>query len=252
LSPTRQFGPSLAEDEPLATNRNVNESPDTVDVDVDTGVCEVSAEVQRHVDEARAEPQDELLSATIPLNDSPDTADLELQRALEVSAKMQRDADEARADAQMRLCSTLARYQAAVRPVEADGNCQFRAIAVHLCGDEGHHAEVRARVVAQLRELPSRYSHFVYEPFQDYINRMACEGQWGDNVTLQAASDAFNREIQVLTDNIDADCLLVRPAEDVDGLLQKPLRSVPQRVCVTFLTETHYDAAFLRREQSTL
>ncbi len=42
--------------------------------------------------------------------------------------------------------------------VEADGNCQFRALSLGLYGSEDRHAEVRANIVQHLRENPENAS----------------------------------------------------------------------------------------------
>ena len=42
-----------------------------------------------------------------------------------------------------------------------DGNCQFRALAHELYGDQERHALVRERVVTHLRENADSYSFFV-------------------------------------------------------------------------------------------
>lgn len=177
--------------------------------------------------------------------------DWELQRALEASAELHREVERARAKAIDRLRLVADRYRATVHPVQADGNCQFRALAFDLYGDEDAHEELRARVIAQLKAAPQRYMQFVHEPYSDYIARMARDGQWGDNVTLQAASDVLRCVIRVFTDRVDdnatdaGDCILVHPTEasSTEGLLQRPLWSVTKPLCVAFTTEVHYDAA---------
>jgi hypothetical protein len=149
-----------------------------------------------------------------------------MQRAIEASAS----------DARSRLQQSLDLYQAKARPVKADGNCQFRALAQQLYGDESLYASLRAHIVEQLKKECSHYADFVHEPFDDYTARMSKDCQWGDNVTLQAASDLLGSDIHIITDQIYNPHLLVQPRETVLGPAQKPL-------CLTFLTEIHYDAA---------
>lgn len=171
--------------------------------------------------------------------------DPELQRVLSLSGEMQLAIDIERAKARERLSRVADRYQATVHPVLADGNCQFRALSVDLYGDEDSHVALRARVVQQLRTCPSRYMPFVQEPYDEYVTRMACDGQWGDNITLQAASDALICEIQILTDTPGAESITLHPRQFAEGLVNKPLWSVLRPICVTYMTEVHYDAAHL-------
>lgn len=155
-----------------------------------------------------------------------DAADATLQRALLESA----------AEARERLKPIMHLYNARARPVQADGNCQFRALSLQLDGTEDNHASLRARIVEQLEKEPERYKDFVYEEYSDYVKRVAQVGQWGDNVTLQAASDVLGKEIRVLTDQPGAGCVDVSPSHMTSNAAEKPL-------CVTFVGEMHYDAA---------
>lgn len=164
-----------------------------------------------------------------------DGVDPELQWALLVSAS-EKDAGAAVADARERLKHVMELYRARAVPVRGDGNCQFRALAQQLYHDEDHHGAARARVLQQLKATPDRYMQFVDEPFSRYLERLACNGEWGDNVTLQAASDAFGVQIQVFTDMPEAPLVEVCPVGGAIHPAQKPL-------CLTFLTEIHYDAA---------
>merc|ERR1712187_877772 len=136
----------------------------------------------------------------------------------------------------MGLQHVLDLYHAKAKPVQADGNCQFRALSQQMYGDENYHGDLRARVIEQLESTPERYEDFVLEPYADYVKRMARHGEWGDNVTLQAASDVLGTDIHILTDVTGAEHIEVHPIPKVFSTSQKAL-------CLTFLTEVHYDAA---------
>lgn len=88
--------------------------------------------------------------------------------------------------------------------VLGDGNCQFRALADQLAPyyDQRYHDQVRALVVQQLRAYPERYSPFVTEDYDEWVDRMAADKEWGTEVTLRAAADAFGAEIHVFADNL--------------------------------------------------
>ena len=87
--------------------------------------------------------------------------------------------------------------------VDGDGNSQFRALSLGLYEREDRHAEVRANIVQHLRENSERYFQFVErgEVFVDYVNRIAQDGQWGDEITLQAFVEYYSRSVRVLSDN---------------------------------------------------
>lgn len=88
--------------------------------------------------------------------------------------------------------------------VLGDGNCQFRALADQLAPyySQECHENVRAAVVQQLRCVPDRYRPFVTEDYDEWVDRMAADKEWGNEITLRAAADAFGVEIHVFADNL--------------------------------------------------
>jgi len=137
------------------------------------------------------------------------------------------------------LARVLDKYQVKLRPVEADGNCQFRALSVQLCGDEAQHAVLRKRVTQHLRDRRERFEGYMLGEFEEYLERMERDGEWGDNVTLQAASDILSRDILVLTDRAGTSELLeLHPEIASEEEQRRPL-------CLAFLTEVHYDAVLM-------
>jgi len=158
-----------------------------------------------------------------------------LERALRESAELTEARDLSIALARVRLEGVMEMFQAKARPVEADGNCQFRALALQLHGDEAEHAKVRSATVEWLKRMQERYCDFVHEPYADYLKRMACGGEWGDNVTLQAASDMLYRDIHILNDQPGAERISIHPAHTVVSVTEKPL-------WLAFISEMHYDA----------
>mmetsp|Transcript_119427 Transcript_119427/g.223288 ORF Transcript_119427/g.223288 Transcript_119427/m.223288 type:complete len:204 (-) Transcript_119427:101-712(-) len=112
-----------------------------------------------------------------------------------------------------RLAQLLKRHGSTERPVLADGNCQFRALADQLYGSEDHHEVVREQVVQQLAADKDRYSGFVPGRFSDYLRDMSRDGTWGDHVTLQAAADALGVGIHIITDHMTDAFIEVTPSE---------------------------------------
>lgn len=163
----------------------------------------------------------------------------ELQNALLASAELQEAREKSAAESRARLATVLDKYQVKLRPVDADGNCQFRALSVQLCGDEAQHAALRKRVTQHLRDRRERYEGYVLGQFDEYLERMERDGEWGDNVTLQAASDVLSRNILVLTDRSGTSELLELNPEIASEEEQH------QPLCLAFLTEVHYDAVIM-------
>ena len=119
--------------------------------------------------------------------------------------------------------------------VDGDGNCQFRAIADQLYGSPDRYAEVRADIVEHLRSNSSRYSAFVPDSYDTYIENMGRDGNWGDHLTLQAASNVYGLEIRVYTSYDGNWERVIRPTDDgnIRGAIQ-----------LSFYAELHYNSVF--------
>jgi hypothetical protein len=163
---------------------------------------------------------------------------LELQEALEESRKLYDESEKGKDQKRERLRQVMKRHKAKLKPVEADGNCQFRALSLAMRGEETHHSSLRAQIVEQLRDNPDRYRQFVHsEPYADYLIRLEREGEWGDHLTLQAACDAFEVQINVFTDQ-PGGMMKLQPVQPAQVISQEPLY-------LAFMSEFHFDAAEL-------
>ena len=92
--------------------------------------------------------------------------------------------------------------QTGLRPVNVgdDGNCLFRALSMQLLRSENFYAAVRHIVVRFMKENAAEYALYIgQEEFNDYIERIARNCAWGDEMTVQAASRALNVNVHVVT-----------------------------------------------------
>jgi len=131
-----------------------------------------------------------------------------------------------------RLALLLETYGLKERPVEGDGNCQFRALSDQLYGSEAYHLDIRLRVVEQLQACKDAYCGFVPGNFEAYVMKVGCDRTWGDHVTLQAAADAFGVEVNVLTDYLTEAFIKVSPDQ----------RKTQKVLCLSFWAEVHYNS----------
>ena len=100
--------------------------------------------------------------------------------------------------------------------VLGDGSCQFRALAYELYGDQKCHADVRAVIVAYLEDRADDYSQFVNdETWPEYLVRMSKQDTWGDHLTLQACSDVYNVQINLITSYEERSYIRINPREQV-------------------------------------
>ena len=123
--------------------------------------------------------------------------------------------------------------------VAGDGNCQYRALAHQLFDNVELHADVRRTACRQLAAEADRYRGFVATEddvdYEAWVARMACAGEWGDHVTLQAAADAYGTRICLVTSYEDRGILRVEPAEPIEG-------EEPRTAWLAFWAEIHYSS----------
>jgi len=81
-----------------------------------------------------------------------------------------------------------------------DGNCQFRSIAHQLYGDANrYHDRVRQSIVNYMKTHASDFECYFDGGYNQYLKSMRCNGTWGDELTLRAASNNFNCNIHVIS-----------------------------------------------------
>lgn len=125
--------------------------------------------------------------------------------------------------------------------VKGDGNCQFRALAEQLYGDQSMHGTVRKVVAQQLRLFGELYREHVPGQYEEYCSAMARDGEWGDHVTLKAAADVYHTRIVVLTSYESACFTEIEPRQQRGD----------QCLYLSFWAEVHYNSLHLDDEWGT-
>ena len=189
----------------------------------------------RALDDAAAAAAAARLGAARPLLDASGRGARPLTARSSAARPPPRGAASERDPARGALRARLRAFGLAEEEVEGDGNCQFRALSAQLWNDGGRaHGEARGRVVAALARAPERYRPFVAdEPWDAYLARMARDGAWGDHVTLQAAADALDARVHVLTSYDDAGYLQIVPHANPRA---------PRTLWLSFWAEVHYNS----------
>eukprot|EP00262_Sarcandra_glabra_P017073 TRINITY_DN5730_c0_g1_i3.p1 TRINITY_DN5730_c0_g1~~TRINITY_DN5730_c0_g1_i3.p1 ORF type:complete len:323 (-),score=55.97 TRINITY_DN5730_c0_g1_i3:3-971(-) len=141
--------------------------------------------------------------------------------------------DEATSDHQ-RLLDRLRIHDLIELKVQGDGNCQFRALSDQFYRTPEHHKFVRQQVINQLRSQPEIYEGYVPMAYADYLKKLAKAGEWGDHVTLQAASDSYGVKILVITSFKDTCYIEILPT------IQKSKRVI----FLSFWAEVHYNSIY--------
>ncbi|MCL7027582.1 hypothetical protein MKW94_016121, partial [Papaver nudicaule] len=99
----------------------------------------------------------------------------------------------------LRLLQRLEKFGLTEIVMKTDGNCQFRSLSDQLYGSPDHHEYVRQKIVSQLKSEEEVYKDFVDMQYEAYLQKISTDGEWGDHVTLKAASDLFGVKIFVIT-----------------------------------------------------
>ena len=93
----------------------------------------------------------------------------------------------------------LAKLQLYIRDITGDGNCLFRAIADQICSNEHQFHAMRETLCDFVEASRDDFEPFIEddEPFDDYLDRMRQNGEWGGNFELAAAVQCFGVNIVV-------------------------------------------------------
>ena len=93
--------------------------------------------------------------------------------------------------------------------IERDGNCMFRAMSFHLFGKQTRHLTVRTNAIAWLKANMDILHAFAAQgdghfSADQYLDRMAKPGEWGDEIMLMAITQAYQVSIMVNSGYDDA------------------------------------------------
>ncbi|VAI51590.1 unnamed protein product [Triticum turgidum subsp. durum] len=141
--------------------------------------------------------------------------------------------DEATMDHE-RLSDRLRLYELTENKVKGDGNCQFRALSDQLYQTPDHHEFVREQIISQLKSNREAYDGYVPMAYDEYLEKVSRNGEWGDHVTLQAAADKYGVKIFVMTSFKDTCYIEIQPK------VQKSNKVV----LLSFWAEVHYNSIF--------
>jgi OTU domain-containing protein 3 len=101
---------------------------------------------------------------------------------------------------QLRLFNEqLGKLDLNIREMVGDGNCLFRSISDQLTSSEHAHFNVREALCDFVEANQPDFEPFIEddEPFDDYLERMRNDGEWGGNFELAAAVQCFGINIVV-------------------------------------------------------
>lgn len=74
---------------------------------------------------------------------------------------------------------------------------RLRSISDQIYGTPDHHALLRDRCTRYLASERNYFEQFVAEPFDDFLARISREGEWGDDVEIEALSEIFDVRVEI-------------------------------------------------------
>jgi len=111
-----------------------------------------------------------------------------------------------------RMKERLEKHGFVEKLVVPDGNCQMRALADQIHGDEKYHNDVRSKIMSWLSNnekykvddsgtttLGDFIDRDQYPKWMSYVSYMSRNGSWGDHITLVAASEVYGVKIGIIS-----------------------------------------------------
>jgi len=84
-----------------------------------------------------------------------------------------------------------------IEDMAGDGNCLFRSVSHQVYGDAKYHDVVREKCMDYVEAESSFFANYIDGDVKDYIQRMRQNGEWGDNVEIQAMSEIYGRRVEI-------------------------------------------------------
>ena len=92
----------------------------------------------------------------------------------------------------------MARRGLAIRPIDGDGNCLFRAVSDQIYGTDAHHRLIRHACCDYILSERDYFVQYVEgEDLKSYVERKRQDGVWADDLEIQALSEIYDRAIEI-------------------------------------------------------
>lgn len=128
-------------------------------------------------------------------------------------------------------------YPFQTRVQARDGNCLFRSFSDQVYGTPDHHALVRDRCSRYIASERNYFEQFVTEPFDQFLDRMCREGEWGDDVEIEALSEIYDCRVEIYAPYSQTPMRTFH--ETCDGTWPSPIR-------LQYEGHSHYNSLALR------
>mmetsp|Transcript_21777 Transcript_21777/g.67023 ORF Transcript_21777/g.67023 Transcript_21777/m.67023 type:complete len:271 (+) Transcript_21777:582-1394(+) len=153
----------------------------------------------------------------------------------------------AKGDQRPTLTGRLGGLGLASHEMKGDGNCQFRSFSFNLFGAQSHYAVVRSAAVAHLRTHADFFSVFFdgEREWKRYLEGMAKNKTWGDELTLRAVVEAYGCVAHVITSEPANWYLVYEPEGEVSSPPLPAGTDPPPKgkdVFLSYVSPIHYNS----------
>jgi len=84
---------------------------------------------------------------------------------------------------------------------ESDGNCLFRAVSDQVYHTPDHHRLIRLRCMDYIRAERDFFQQYLTENLDAYCDRKEQDGEWGDDIEIQALGEIYQTKIEIYSYN---------------------------------------------------
>ncbi|CEM35289.1 unnamed protein product [Vitrella brassicaformis CCMP3155] len=130
----------------------------------------------------------------------------------------------------------------AIRVMASDGNCLFRSVADQMYGNPDLHRLVRTKCMEYMEAEREYFQQFVTDRFEEHVHRMKQDGEWGDDVEIEAMSEMYDCRIEIYGYSNEA---LRTFHETCNACNPHPMR-------LSYRGGSHYNSIVLRHGQRPL
>jgi len=134
------------------------------------------------------------------------------------------------------------------KTIAPDGNCLFRAIADQVFGDSNKYQSLRDSVVAYMKQHEEYFTSFIEddEKFDDYVEKMSRDSEWGGQMELVILSRLL--VIDIVVHQVDGPRYVIKyeSPESPEGFhsacINKNTKQIPREAHISYHGACHYNS----------
>ena len=131
------------------------------------------------------------------------------------------------------------------KTISSDGNCLFRAIGDQVYGDSNKYQSLRDSVVAYMKQHEEYFTSFIEddEKFDDYVEKMSKDGEWGSEIELVILSRIL--VVDIIVHQVDGPRYVIKyeSSEGIDSAcLNKNTKQIPREAHISYHGACHYNS----------